>query len=101
MLRPPQESGGDSSRISGLWELRAQLRKELSLYAWTHVPCVLAATALEAAKHPLKCVQALNTGSCRVQIMASLPTDHTITSLAAHTLRAGPERRDGHSALGT
>lgn len=39
--------------------------------------------------HALKCEQALNTGSCRVQIMASLPTDHTVPSLAAHTLRAG------------
>lgn len=55
--------------------------------------------------HPLKCVQALNMGSCCMQIMASLPTDHTVTSLVAHTLRAdrllaGPERRDGHLALG-
>lgn len=29
------KKGGHSSRISGLWELGAQLRKELGLYAWT------------------------------------------------------------------
>lgn len=70
--------GTRSSAEKGAWPL-----------CLDHLPCALAATALEAAMHPLICAQALNTGSCRVQIIASLPRDHTVTSLVAHTLRAG------------
>lgn len=32
---PCPKKRGHSSRISGLWELEAQLRKELGPYAWT------------------------------------------------------------------
>lgn len=93
----PKKGG---TQFKNQWAMGTQSSAEKRAWPLCLDPCPLC-TALEAAMHPLKCVQALNTGSCRAQIMASLPTDHTITSLAAHTLRAGPERRDGHSALGT
>lgn len=83
---------GPSSRISGLRGLGAQPRRGLGFMPGpSPLPtcsCKKDAASLEAAMRSLKCQRALNTGSCCVQIMAYLHTDHTVTSLVAHSPKA-------------
>lgn len=85
MLRVPWERGDPAQESVDCGDSELSPEGGLGL-CLAHLPCLLA--SLEAAMRSLKCQRAPNTGSCRVQIMAYLHTDHTVTSLVAHSPKA-------------